>query len=88
MQEITFFVVYLSFKTDIDECEPEPCQNGAMCHDLVNDYNCACEPGYEGKDCDIGKLYRIAKHLIVVSKSKGNQNFCLAYMPVKSNLMR
>ena len=30
-----------------------PCQNGATCTDLVNDYSCACQPGYAGKSCEV-----------------------------------
>ena len=39
--------------TEIDECEISPCNNGANCTDLVNDYKCECLPGFQGKDCDI-----------------------------------
>ncbi|XP_053395980.1 fibropellin-1-like [Mercenaria mercenaria] len=40
-------------KTDIDDCSPNPCQNGATCVDQVNNYTCTCNLGYTGRDCDI-----------------------------------
>jgi len=39
---------------DINECYPNPCNNGATCINLVDDYNCQCQPGWDGKDCDVG----------------------------------
>lgn len=44
---------------NIDECETEPCQNGARCEDAINDYICYCPPPgpeqlpWGGHDCDI-----------------------------------
>ena len=45
----------------LDECSPDPCQNGATCMDGVNQYTCSCLAGYEGTDCETGKslLYHI-----------------------------
>ena len=40
---------------DIDDCASSPCQNGARCNDLVNDFACNCTPGYTGKNCSEGK---------------------------------
>ena len=37
---------------DIDECEINPCQNGAQCEDKVNRAKCHCAVGYRGKLCD------------------------------------
>ncbi|KAI8501457.1 hypothetical protein Bbelb_207280 [Branchiostoma belcheri] len=37
----------------IDECSPNPCQNGGVCQDLVADFSCSCPPLYEGKTCEI-----------------------------------
>ncbi len=37
---------------NIDECITMPCENGAICIDLVNDYECRCNDGYDGKNCE------------------------------------
>lgn len=34
-----------------NECDPNPCENGANCTDLHLDYNCSCVRGYAGKNC-------------------------------------
>ena len=39
---------------DINECERNPCQNNGTCTDKINNYECQCEKGYEGKDCEQG----------------------------------
>ncbi len=38
---------------EIDECDPDPCQNGGTCTDLLADYECACIDDYIGKNCHI-----------------------------------
>lgn len=35
---------------NINDCVGQ-CQHDATCIDLVNDYHCACQPGYTGRDC-------------------------------------
>ena len=40
--------------TDINDCSPDPCVNGA-CTDQVNGYTCTCDPGWELTNCDQGK---------------------------------
>ena len=56
---------YLNFCLflDIDDCSPNPCQNGGTCEDLVNGFNCQCVPGFVGKQCDNSKLNGSLKHL-------------------------
>ena len=39
-------------ETNISECDPNPCLNGA-CTDLVNDYYCTCDAGYIDRDCEV-----------------------------------
>ena len=46
---------------DIDECESEPCKNGASCHNMINSYRCSCADGFTGHICDNG-MARIAKN--------------------------
>ncbi|CAG5120715.1 unnamed protein product, partial [Candidula unifasciata] len=37
---------------NVDDCLPSPCHNGAICHDLVDDFLCSCPDGFTGKLCD------------------------------------
>ncbi|XP_051983917.1 vitamin K-dependent protein C-like isoform X2 [Xyrauchen texanus] len=45
---LEFWTVY----TDGDQCASTPCVNG-KCVDLLQDYSCYCNPGFEGKHCDL-----------------------------------
>lgn len=38
---------------EIDECEVQPCLNGATCQDYVAMYMCECMTGFQGKNCEI-----------------------------------
>ena len=29
------------------------CNGRGQCIDLINDFNCDCNPGYTGKDCEV-----------------------------------
>ena len=49
--------ISLSF-TDINECAPDPCQNGGNCFDQINNYTCKCLLGYTGKNCEVGECKR------------------------------
>ena len=56
-------VCFFGISSDIDDCYPSPCENHGTCVDGVNNYTCACLPGFEGKTCAIGKLLNnINKH--------------------------
>ncbi|XP_045188010.2 fibropellin-3-like [Mercenaria mercenaria] len=35
-----------------NECDPNPCQNGGVCEDRVNQYTCNCASGWRGKNCE------------------------------------
>uniref|UniRef100_A0A8B9HXL3 Sushi, von Willebrand factor type A, EGF and pentraxin domain-containing protein 1 n=1 Tax=Astyanax mexicanus TaxID=7994 RepID=A0A8B9HXL3_ASTMX len=39
-------------EVDEDECEPNPCVNGATCEDGVGSYTCRCPPGFNGTRCE------------------------------------
>lgn len=34
------------------ECDSNPCENGGSCVDGINNYTCACVPGYTGDRCN------------------------------------
>ena len=49
------FIALCSYVLDINECESRPCMNNGTCIDGLNNYNCQCEAGYTGLNCEIGK---------------------------------
>ncbi|XP_070551405.1 uncharacterized protein [Ptychodera flava] len=43
----------IQLTADVDNCAPEPCQNGATCSNEKFRYTCICPNGYEGPRCEI-----------------------------------
>ena len=37
-------------------CDTSPCENGATCNNLGNQYECVCAPGYAGTYCEQGQI--------------------------------
>ena len=37
--------------TDINECDPNPCQNSGVCENRIAEYTCDCTDDYEGDNC-------------------------------------
>uniref|UniRef100_A0A8C0VQM6 Coagulation factor IX n=1 Tax=Cyanistes caeruleus TaxID=156563 RepID=A0A8C0VQM6_CYACU len=62
---------------DGDQCNPNPCKNGASCEDQINSYVCWCPAGYEGKNCEIGTYFTCA------IKNGGCKHFCSHQPPRK-----
>uniref|UniRef100_A0A8C3C2R5 Coagulation factor IX n=1 Tax=Cairina moschata TaxID=8855 RepID=A0A8C3C2R5_CAIMO len=60
---------------DGDQCDPNPCKNGALCKDDVSSYTCWCPAGYEGKNCEIDFTCAI--------KNGGCKHFCRHDPPQK-----
>ena len=56
-------ILYLLYFIDIDECDSSPCQNGGTCNDYINFYNCSCQPGYDGVNCETGKVALFDKEI-------------------------
>ena len=44
--------ISLSFQFEIDECQSQPCANGAICMDRNNSYICSCQSGWTGPRCE------------------------------------
>ena len=57
----TSFNNYLCL-SDINDCSPDPCENGATCDDEVNDYTCTCMAGYDGKNCSQSKFDHLSSY--------------------------
>ncbi|TNF32367.1 MAG: hypothetical protein EP329_10460 [Deltaproteobacteria bacterium] len=36
---------------NVDDCDPNPCENGGTCADGVNSFTCTCETGFSGPTC-------------------------------------
>ena len=53
---------------DIDDCSPNPCQNGATCLDGIDNYTCACADGYMDDNCSTSKF--LYKFYLVRNASK------------------
>ena len=50
----------LSLYITLDECRvSNPCKNGAQCSDLRGSYTCKCKSGYQGKNCEGGKMAQL-----------------------------
>ena len=42
----------ISYFTDVNECENNPCQNGGICTDGIHSYTCLCPVGRTGEHCE------------------------------------
>ena len=51
---VIIIIIIIIIIIDINECSPNPCQNGATCVDLVGSYRCDCKSGYTGSNCEEG----------------------------------
>ena len=49
----------------MDECESDPCQNGATCNDQVNGFSCDCLEGFEGDLCQNGEE-TMSRSLVII----------------------
>ena len=62
MFKVLISILFMSrflFDLDIDDCDPNPCQNSGVCTDGINEHTCQCQEGFEGDQCDISKFITI-----------------------------
>ena len=46
--------IFILTNAVIDNCQSEPCLNGATCSNALNSYTCSCAIGYVGSLCQTG----------------------------------
>ena len=52
---------------EFDECQSDPCQNGATCKDGTQLYTCSCLAGYSGDNCETGECSGHVSYCVVVT---------------------
>ena len=63
---ILVIVRYVHFCcSDIDDCTPDPCMNGATCVNGVDSFNCTCAAGYTGNTCETGRRHEYSKIALI-----------------------
>uniref|UniRef100_A0A8C6JUD2 Coagulation factor IX n=1 Tax=Melopsittacus undulatus TaxID=13146 RepID=A0A8C6JUD2_MELUD len=67
---------------DGDQCDPNPCKNGAVCKDAVSSYVCWCPAGYEGRNCEIVLILFLSDFTCAI-KNGGCKHFCRHDPPQK-----
>lgn len=48
----TFMFTGATCEIQIDECQSQPCLNGARCHDYTDGFACICPSGFQGHKCE------------------------------------
>ena len=60
-KKFTALKIYL-YLWDNNDCNSDPCENGATCADEVNDYKFSCMAVYDGKNCSQSKLDHLSSY--------------------------
>ena len=55
MREAILLIGVCVFVADVCAYK-KPCQNGGECSSLGDNYTCSCVEGFQGKNCENGKL--------------------------------
>ena len=53
------FSIYYLFVDIDDDCESNPCENDGTCTDMGDGYECECENGFTGTNCETGKVLNV-----------------------------
>ena len=55
-QYITEYFDHLTSFLDVNECLNTPCANAGTCENSIGSYSCSCTGGWEGSNCQTGKI--------------------------------
>lgn len=52
----TSWIIFYNYDIDDDNCNPNPCKHGGLCHDEPFGHRCDCTlTNYYGNTCELGK---------------------------------
>ena len=71
-------MIFIQNFLDINECQPNPCQNSGTCIDGIASYNCTCVHGFAGLDCERSRfdIYQTYTSLL---NPQHEENFILLF---------
>jgi len=52
-----FVIQIINLYLDINNCYPDPCQNGGTCVDGDYGYTCNCPAGFTGVNCQTSNIF-------------------------------
>ncbi|XP_028998615.1 coagulation factor X [Betta splendens] len=52
-EDVTKTNIFWAKYSDGDACESHPCAHGGLCQDGIGSYQCFCQTGYQGFNCEI-----------------------------------
>ena len=52
IQSLLRYFFSAAMKHSLDNCSPNPCQNGGSCFSTHDGFKCLCRQGYKGKACE------------------------------------
>lgn len=62
-------------EVDVDECDPNPCVNGASCLDGLGSYTCRCLPGFNGTRCETGTIGQRRITMATVEEEESHKDY-------------
>ncbi|CAH3178986.1 unnamed protein product, partial [Porites lobata] len=72
----------------INECNNNPCKNGATCENLQGSYRCKCKPGFTNNNCQTALLVYMNKGRSLMSLSARLRVKTSLSVPTNSELCR
>ena len=82
-----YIIIRFLIYSDVNECSQGACKNGASCTNSVGGYSCSCATGWEGTNCDVGKIINrfydracvLIKHDIFLIRYIKNVKYIIMY---------
>ena len=49
-------------QTNVNDCDPNPCENGGTCQDEINSFTCLCATNSIGRTCQGNTSFEVIKN--------------------------